>query len=328
MLASASPETYASCLKILLEDDNVDGVMVILPPPPMFTAQAVAKEVTGIIKQFAKPVVIALLGSLLIEEARSTFQDSKIPTYPFPERAAAALSALVKRAEFLDDGALTIDQLKPSFDRAPQTNVEDLLAAYGIPTARLKLACSLEETRAIADEIGYPVVMKIASAEILHKSDVGGVALDIKDASSLQSAYTQMMKSVKAAKPEAVIDGVLIQRQIPDGQEIIVGAVRDPQFGPLMMFGSGGVEVEGLKDVTFALAPLGQVQAQKMLGKTWAGRKLKGFRNILPADEAAVIDVLIGLSYLILENPAITEIEINPLRVLHKGAIAVDVRVK
>jgi acyl-CoA synthetase (NDP forming) len=186
----------------------------------------------------------------------------------------------------------------------------------------------VDEAISIANEIGYPIVMKIVSPDILHKSDVGGVVLDIKDASSLLAAYKLIGERVKAARPEARIDGVQLQTQVPDGQEVIVGAVRDPQFGPLMMFGSGGVEVEGLKDVSFALAPLTQAEAEKMIRKTWAGRKLKGFRHIPPADEKSVIDVLIKLSHLIVENESIQEIEINPLRVLHKSAVALDVRVK
>jgi acetyltransferase len=136
------------------------------------------------------------------------------------------------------------------------------------------------------------------------------------------------MKRIKTSKPDAKIEGVHIQRQIPDGQEVIVGMVRDPQFGAMMMFGSGGVEVEGLKDVAFALAPLDQAEAEKMIRKTWAGRKLKGFRNIPPADKESVIDVLVKLSRLALENESIEEIEINPLRVLSKGSVAVDVRIK
>jgi acetyltransferase len=180
----------------------------------------------------------------------------------------------------------------------------------------------------MAKELGYPVVLKVASPDILHKSDVGGVAVNIKDAASLQIAYTQIIERVREAKPEAQIEGVHIQSQISGGQEVIIGAVRDPQFGPLMMFGSGGIEVEGLKDVSFALAPLTQTEAENMIRQTWAGRRLKGFRNILPADEGAVVEDLIKLSYLILENEAIHEIEINPLKVLGKGAIAVDVRVK
>jgi acetate---CoA ligase (ADP-forming) len=170
--------------------------------------------------------------------------------------------------------------------------------------------------------------MKIASPDILHKSDIGGVILNIQDASSSQLAYTQIMERVKTSQPNAKIEGVYIQRQIGQGQEVIVGMVRDAQFGPLMMFGSGGVEVEGLKDVAFALAPLNRAEAEKMIRRTWAGRKLRGFRNIPPADEASVVDVLIKLSHLAMENESIEEIEINPLRVLGKGAVAVDVRMK
>jgi acetyltransferase len=170
--------------------------------------------------------------------------------------------------------------------------------------------------------------MKIASPDILHKSDVGGVVLDIQDRTALQSAYTRMTHRVQEVKPEARMEGVYLQRQIRPGQEVIVGAVRDPQFGPLMMFGSGGVEVEGLRDVAFALAPLTRTEAMKMIQRTWAGRKLAGFRSIAPADEQAVIDVLLKLSRLVTDHDFIQEIEINPLRVLSKGAIALDVRMK
>jgi acetyltransferase len=345
MLASASPETYATCLRILLDDPNVDAVMVILPPPPMFKAEDVAEKLIKVMESSGKPlvnskladskrqkpVVIALMGSTLIEEASKTFQRANIPIYPFPERAASALSALARRSEFLTTETLRHRDLKNSQwlrDSVVSSSPDELLIVYGIPTAPIQLARDETEAVTIANELGYPVVMKIASPDILHKSDIGGVLLNIKDVSSLQYAYTQMMRRVKTSKPDAHIDGVHIQRQIPDGQEVIVGMVRDPQFGALMMFGSGGVEVEGLKDVAFALAPLNQAEAQKMIRKTWAGRKLKGFRHIPPADEESVIDALIKLSWLAVENESIEEIEINPLRILSKGSVAVDVRFK
>ena len=326
MLASASPDTYADCLKILLEDTNVDAAMVILPPPPMFKAEVVAEKLIDIIHHFDKPIVIALLGSTLITEARFTFENSNVPTYPFPERAASALGALFKRQEFFGTEK-NINPERKSADSVVK-NIDDLLTNYEIPTAPMKLAHNEKEAVSIANILGYPIVMKIASPDILHKSDIGGVVLNIQDDESLQRAYAQLVEHVKTSEPDAIIDGVHIQQQIPDGQEVIVGMVRDPQFGPLMMFGSGGVEVEGLKDVAFALAPLNQAEVQKMIRKTWAGRKLKGFRHIPPADEESVVDVLVKLSYLALENLSIEEIEINPLRVLHKGSIAVDVRMK
>ena len=274
--------------------------------------------------------MIALMGSTLVEEANKVFQRAHIPTYPFPERAASALGALARRAEYLDnldDGPQTVDHIVHRQSSVVNSS-EDLITSYGITTTPIKLARNANETITIANELGFPVVMKIASPDILHKSDVGGVLLNIKDTASLQSGYTKMMGHVKSVKPEAKIEGVYLQRQIPEGQEVIIGAVRDPLFGPLMMFGSGGIEVEGLKDVAFALAPLNQAEAREMIRRTWAGRKLRGFRSINPVDEESVIDVLIKLSYLAHEHPEVEEIEINPLRVLQKGAVVVDVRMK
>lgn len=328
MLASASPNQYAECLNILLQDDCVDGVMVILPPPPMFKTEEVAKAVNVVIGKWNKPVVIALMGSTLVENASNEFREMRVPTYPFPERAASALAALVKRAS--DGGQQTMaDGIM--VNRPPSAvglSIDNLMQAYNIPTEPIKLATNENEAITIANELGYPVVMKIASPDILHKSDVGGVMLNIQDNLALNLDYAQMMANVKAAMSKARIDGVYIQRQIPEGQEVIVGMVRDKQFGALMMFGSGGVEVEGLKDVAFALGPLNQTEAEGMMRKTWAGRKLKGFRSIPPVDEEAVKDILIQLSRLAAEHEEIEEIEINPLRVLAKGAVAVDVRIK
>ena len=340
MLASASPDAYATCLKILLQDENVDGVLVILPPPPMFKTEDVAEKIIQTLESLtlesgsllsdkpeasfgtpeSKPVVIALMGSTLVEEARKTFQRANIPTYPFPERAASALGALAKRAEILDSRPQTVDR---TVHRSLST-VED----YGITTAPIKLARDENEAMSIATELGFPIVMKIASPDILHKSDIGGVLLNIKSEEEAQNGYTLLIQRAMKAMPNAKIAGVHVQRQIPEGQEVIIGAVRDPLFGALMMFGSGGIEVEGLKDVAFALAPLNQAEAREMIRKTWAGRKLKGFRSIPQVDEESVIDVLIKLSLLAYEHPEVEEIEINPLRVLQKGAVAVDVRMK
>ena len=167
------------------------------------------------------------------------------------------------------------------------------------------------------------------NVRLLGPNCIGTINADLPlDTTLLHSAYTQIMGRIRETLPGARIDGIHIQRQIRDGQEVILGAVRDPQFGPLMMFGSGGVEVERLKDVAFALAPLDPAEAEKMIRRTWAGRRLQGFRHIPPADQAAAVDVLIKLSHLILEHDSIQEIEINPSRVLKQSAIAVDVRVK
>ncbi|MCE9644877.1 MAG: acetate--CoA ligase family protein [Chloroflexi bacterium] len=330
MLASASPEAYATCLELLLQDEKVDGVLLILPPPPMFKTEEVAEKIIDVIRKFDKPVLIALMGSALVEEAGKIFQRANIPTYPFPERAASALGALAKRREFL---ASETDDHKESKTPGPDSLKQNLSAdewirAYGIQTAPIKLARNANEVNTFASDLGFPIVMKIVSPDILHKSDMGGVLLNIKSIQEAQNGYTLLMERAGSARPDAKIEGVHIQRQIPEGQEVIIGAVRDPLFGPLMMFGSGGIEVEGLKDVAFALAPLNQAGAREMIRKTWAGRKLKGFRSIPPVDEESVIDALVKLSALVHEHPEVLEIEINPLRVLGRGAVALDVRVK
>ena len=190
------------------------------------------------------------------------------------------------------------------------------------------LAASPDDAARLVADMTFPVVAKIASPDILHKSDIGGVLLNLNSVAEVVSAYATLMERAQAARPHARLDGITLQRQIADGQDVIIGCVRDPQFGPLMMFGSGGIEAEGLKDVAFALAPLNQAQAEKMIQKTWAGQKLAGFRSIPPVDKSAVIQALIRLSWLAVEHPEISEIEINPLRALAQGAVAVDTRLK
>ena len=333
MLASASPSQYADCLQILLADSNVDAALVILPPPPMYHTEEVADLLIPIIKSSEKPILIALLGSELTKEAAKRFQRADIPTYTFPEQAASALGILAKRAEYLTaeiaehaEKPIKISAL--SADSAVNLSSEELVAAYGIPTAPMKLATNANQAVDIARELGFPVVMKIASPDITHKSDVGGVLLDISSEREVHNGYAQLIKKAGNPRPNVKIEGVHMQQQIPESQEVIVGMVHDPQFGPLIMFGSGGVEVEGLKDVAFALGPLTQAEAESMMRKTWAGRKLEGYRNLPPADKSAVVDALIRLSHLANEHPEIAEIEINPLRVLSDGIVAIDVRVK
>jgi acetyltransferase len=341
MLASASPRQYADCLSTLLADPGVDAVLVILPPPPMYRTEDVADALIPIIHKSEKPILVALLGSELTKEAAKHFQLAEIPTYTFPEKAASALGILAKRAEWIlheeypgptsnagaGEGARKKQTLKVS-ETFRVSTPEELVAAYGIPTAPMKLATSAEQAAEAARELGFPLVMKVASPDIPHKSDIGGVFLDISNERQVYDSYTQLIEKASAARPRAEIQGVHLQRQVPPGQEVILGVVQDPQFGPLVMFGSGGVEVEGLKDVAFALGLLTQAEAESLLRKTWAGRKLDGYRNLPPADKSAVVEALVHLSHLAAEHPEVAEIEINPLRVLTKGAVAIDIRVK
>jgi acetyltransferase len=172
--------------------------------------------------------------------------------------------------------------------------------------------------------------LKVASQDISHKSDAGGVLLNILDGEALVRGFDTVLTNARQMRPEASLLGVYVQPMVLGGQDVILGALQDPDFGPLVMFGSGGVEVEGLKDVTFALAPVTREEAEDMLERTWAGRKLSGYRNILPADREAVVNALLCLAQLAVDFPELAEIEINPLRVMgeQQGVLALDVRAR
>lgn len=350
MLASASPNEYAHCLQILLADEQVHSVMVVLPPPPMFSAGATAQALIPLITTATKPVVVALMGDRLIPEAAQHFRAARVPEYRFPERAASALAVLAERADFLaqtKQAPVTLPDIDMQAARdlfttqtksAPSAKSTDkilspdvinqMLAAYGIRTPVLELADSVETAVFYANTIGYPVALKIASPHILHKSDMGGVVLNVQTPEAVAAAFVSLLAKAKAAYPQADIQGVTIQPMIPTGQEVIIGAVQDAQFGPVVMFGSGGVEVEGRPDVAFALAPLTEADARYLLDNTWAGKKLRGFRHIAAGDETAVLDALYRLAQLVSDFPEIAEIEINPLCVLAEGQgiYALDVR--
>jgi acetyl coenzyme A synthetase (ADP forming)-like protein len=344
MLAGASPEQYAACLRILLGDPGVHSVMVILPPPPMHTAGAVAKALIPVIYNTDKPVVIALMGERLIQEAVEHFRAAKVPEYRFPERAASALAILAQRAECLAN----VEEQEVQLAGVQKELVHSLLAplvagswvpaaitsqiceAYGIPVPPTLLAHSAVEAMQHASQLGYPVALKIVSDVLAHKSDVGGVLLNLGNPQAVREGYATILERVRAARPGTSLSGVLVQPMALPGQEVIVGAVQDAQFGAVVMFGSGGIEVEGLRDVQFSLAPLTQGDAEIMLENTWAGRKLRGFRSLPPADRPAVLQVLYRLAQLAADFPQLSEIEINPLRVLSPGvgALALDVRAR
>lgn len=355
MLAAATAGQYVESLRILLDDPGVHSVMVILPPPPMESAGGVARALIPIIFAATKPVVIALMGERMIQEAVEYFRAARVPEYRFPERAASALAVLTERAEAIrtDDGGVDEDGggQPPEGVRRDEAHhaletyragaadptgflpvevISDMLAAYGIPMPRAVLAASADEAVALAGQMGYPVALKVASPDIVHKTEAGGVLLNLQDADEVASGYAKVLANAAAAAPQAALDGVHVQRMVTAGQEVIVGALQDPQFGAIVMFGSGGVEVEGLKDVEFSLAPLSEGEAAGLLERTWAGRRLKGFRNLPPGDRAAVLGIIRRLGQLAADFPELAEVELNPVRVLPdgEGAFAVDVRAR
>lgn len=345
MLAAATPQQYANCLKILLADEAVQSVLVILPPPPMHTAGGIAKAIIPVIYTAEKPVVVALMGERLIQEAVEHFRAAHVPEYRFPERAAEALAVLARRTEYLASTESKVSELPPGIEASrqavrailssalrsgmlPTTVAFRILKAYGIPILEPCLARDPEEAVELAARVGFPVALKIAAPEISHKSEAGGVLLHLDSPEAVRAGFNTVQSNCRQSFPEIEPEGVYVQRMLHDGQEVIVGAVLDPQFGPLVMFGSGGLEVEGLRDVSFALAPLSSAEASALLDETWAGRRLSGYRSLEPADRDAVLDIIQRLGQLSADFPQLSEIEINPLRVLSEGsgAYALDVR--
>lgn len=208
-----------------------------------------------------------------------------------------------------------------------ETEAKRVCLEYGIPITKFELSRSLEEAVKHADAIGYPVVLKIVSPGIIHKSDVGGVVVGAKNAREVKASYEQILNNVEKKQPTAEIVGVLIQEMAPAGIEVIVGAIKDPQFGPSIMFGLGGIFVEVLKDVTFRIAPVSEDEAAEMIGEVKAYPLLKGYRNTPPGDLKAIKTILLNTSRLIMDHPEIRELDLNPIMVYEKGAKTVDARI-
>ena len=198
---------------------------------------------------------------------------------------------------------------------------------YNIPVTTFKLAKNEEEAATFANQIGFPVVLKIVSPEIIHKSDAGGVRVNLKNATEVRSAYVRIVENAKKYNPEAKIIGVLVQEMAPQSTEVIVGAIKDPQFGQTLMFGLGGIFVELLKDVTFRIAPLTREDAHEMVTKVKAYPLLTGYRNTPPADLDAIIKVLLNTSKLVMDYPEIKELDLNPIMAYQKGVKTVDARI-
>jgi acetyltransferase len=189
---------------------------------------------------------------------------------------------------------------------------------------------NVEDAVKAAEDIGFPVAINADSYDLTHKSDAGAVVLTLKDSMEVEEAYRSVLRRVRSSVPRVEVQGVMVQTYVPSGQDVIVGFVRDLQFGPLLMFGAGGTDVEMLKDVSFALAPLSRSEAESMVDTTWAGRRLRGYRSTMAVDREAVIESLLRISQLALENPQVEELEINPLRVqeIGSGAQAIDIRLR
>jgi acetate---CoA ligase (ADP-forming) len=343
MLGGAEPPEYALALEQTLADPNVDAAIVILVPQALVNPAHVAETICKGSKNSDKPVVTCFMGEWSVGEARDILHSNGVPMYVFPESTGKVLGAMrgwskwrerqvEQPIDLIDlDSARAVKILSSNRTDGVlgEVHTRPLLQAYGIPVVAGIFATSAAEAASAAEQIGFPVVMKIVSPDILHKSDLGGIRLGLKDAASVETAYTEMISSISRLKPDARLEGVLIEAMAPKGQEVIVGMRRDPNFGPLMMFGLGGVYVELFGDVSFRVAPLTRQDAHEMISQTRAGRLLTGFRGQPEADLEAVVGTILRLSRLALDFPEIDEVEINPLLVLPKGegVLALDGRV-
>ena len=331
VLAGSGPGTYAVALDALLTDKTVDSVVVIQAPQDWFLPASLAEVVGEVAGVHQKPVITSIMGKASVDEALKILHKRKIPNVAFPERVASVLAAMVNRKEWLDIPQQTTERYTDFDEDAVQKAVlendwNSLLEEYGIAFPPEQFAQTEEEAIEAAESIGYPVVVKLVSESVSHKTEVNGVKLGLRDAEDVKSAWKEIKKSAESA--DADMEGVQVQKMLSGGQEVIMGLRRDSQFGPMVLFGTGGTDVELLQDVESAIAPLNRLQAEKLVDATRAGVKLKGWRNQPPADRETVIKYLMRLSQLGNDLSSIDELEMNPLYVLPegKGAFAVDVR--
>ena len=347
MIASATPEMYRQSIKLLLADPLVDSVLVIYVPPIVTRPEEVAQAIRDGAAGNKKPVLCNFLGTHGVLESLRSLKAGSIPSYAFPETAAISLARATRYGQWLDrpHGAEpTFDDLRTEAVRAiisaalarggdgwlRPDEVTAVLSAYGVPTPKSLVATSPQHAAEIAESLGFPVALKLVSAQITHKSDVGGVRLGLRSPGAVFDAYAGMHRRLVDSGLGDQMDGALVQVMVPGGLELIVGGTVDPAFGPTMMVGMGGVNVEILDDVAVRLYPLHDTDAAEMLGSLRGAALLRGYRDKPAADTAAIQDVLLRLSQMMGNHPEIAEFDINPLSALPpgEGVIALDARIR
>ncbi len=342
LTGGAPAEMYGRTLKVVCRDDNVDGVVVIMTPAatvePMELARLICQVGTN------KPVFAALMGSHSVSESRMYCMGQGMPAFDFPEDAVQAMRGMLtyhnwvnakpRRPEIVEGDRDKVARIIQTLRRQgrlqmSETEAQECFAAYGIPVARSLPAATSQEAVAAAEELGWPVVMKIDSPAIVHKSDVGGVRVNLGTPQEVADAFLEMTSQVHRRFPNAWVRGVLVQEMVRGGRETILGLSHDPQFGPLLMFGLGGIYVEVLKDVSFRVGPLSLADAEEMVKEIRSFPLLRGVRGEPPADLAALAQALLALSSLAHDFPALAEADINPMLALPRGegVVAVDARI-
>lgn len=343
ILGDAQPDRYAKTMEVLSKDPNTDGVLAILSPQDMTDPTATAE----IFKKFSnfngKPILTSWMGRSSVEKGIEILNQANIPTFEYPDDAAATFGAMwrysqniqalyqMPKEDFVFDPSLNnkkekMQKLIAASDRSLLDEFEskNLLSAYGIPVVKTVIANAEDEAVFAADEIGYPVVLKLFSKTITHKTEVGGVKLNLRNEEAVREAFSEIQKNV----PKEHFQGVTVQKMIKlEGYELIVGSTVDPQFGPTLLFGSGGQLVEVYKDSALGFPPLNRTLARFLMKKTKVYEALKGVRGRASVKLDELENILIAFSQMIIENPRIKECDINPLLSSPEGCIALDARV-
>ncbi|MCU0495118.1 MAG: acetate--CoA ligase family protein, partial [Chloroflexaceae bacterium] len=344
IIGDARSDRYRTGLEAAVADPNVDGILVLLTPQAQSDLVETVQVIVECTQGKGKSVVTSFMGGQSLGEALHLLNQHRIPNYPFPERAVQALAAMARYRKWQQQPApdyvsFEVDKgrVRKLFDEVRasgrvelgEIEAREVMEAYGMRLPQSRLARSPDEAAQIASEIGYPVVMKISSPDILHKSDIGGVKVGVADAASVRDNYELIEYRARKYSPDARIWGVLVQEMVRKGREILVGVNRDPQFGPLVAVGMGGIYVEVLRDVAFRLAPISRQEVTEQLRSIRTFPLLRGVRGDAPADIAAVEEVVLRVSQLVTDFPEIVEMDINPLVVHNKGegAIVLDARI-
>ncbi len=342
LTGGARAELYGKSLATVVDDPGVHGVVVIMTPTAMSDPGLVAEEICRVGSD--KPVFSVLMGSHTVGQGREYCMARGLPAFTFPEDAVGAMRGMLDyhrwrrakppRPEKVEGDRKRVEDIIATLRghqrlQMSENEARECFAAYGIRVARSRTAATSQEAARAAAELGFPVVMKIDSPSLSHKSDVGGVAVGLANQQEVKDAFFDMTSRVRNLMPRAWIRGVLVQEMIAGGREIIVGLSRDPQFGPLIMFGLGGIYVEVMKDVAFRVAPLSRSEADQMVKSIHSFPLLRGVRGEPPVDLNALSQVILALSSLAIDFPQLAEADINPLLVLPRGegAVAVDARI-
>jgi acetyltransferase len=343
VIGDAKEDRYQAALEAVAADPGVDGVLALTTPQAMTENDKFAEVVGQTAKRTGKPFFTAFMGEASLEKARVVLRNYGIPQYPYPEPAVKTFEAMVRyrrwrectpaatREFVVDKGRVALVVLEAH--RAGRTQLgereaREVIAAYGFRLPQNVLARTVDEAVAAATGMGFPVALKIVSPDILHKTDVGGVRLNLPDGDAVARGFQAIDASVRRFFPTAAIQGIAVQEMVVGGKEVILGMTRDPQFGPLLMFGLGGIYVEILKDVAFRVAPIGPDEAEAMIREIRSFPLLRGVRGEKASDLAAIVNALCRMSQLCVDFPEILELDVNPLLVkpAGEGAVAIDAR--